>query len=150
LLACVAICSTHIDNLNNSTLKLASLLSFDEAALPSFRPVSILTTSRPSEPSQQHFSHCAFLNFDLDQLSTTNNFKRLSNMLAQARTNTLKEKMQVLKDLYASRRYTQCANLGEHLLSEVDSRVRNDAHDAAYLLYVGGWPRQAQNVRSRS
>jgi hypothetical protein len=62
-------------------------------------------------------------------------------MLAQARINTLKEKMKVLKDLYTSRRYTQCANLGEHLLGDVDDKVRSDAHDMAHLPCVGSWLR---------
>ncbi|OAG16058.1 hypothetical protein CC77DRAFT_1012728 [Alternaria alternata] len=56
-------------------------------------------------------------------------------MLAQARINTLKEKMKVLKDLYTSRRYTQCANLGEHLLGEVDDKV-HPVHTAYLNFYI--------------
>jgi hypothetical protein len=40
--------------------------------------------------------------------------------------------MQALKDLYAGRHYTQCANYGERLLGEVDNKVRTDANGAAY------------------
>ncbi|KAL1794809.1 hypothetical protein ACET3X_006625 [Alternaria dauci] len=56
-------------------------------------------------------------------------------MLAQARINTLKEKMKVLKDLYTSRRYMQCANLGEHLLGEVDDKV-HPLHTAYLNFYI--------------
>jgi hypothetical protein len=44
-------------------------------------------------------------------------------MLAQATHDTLKEKMQVLKDLYSSRHYTQCAKFGERLLDEANDEV---------------------------
>ncbi|KAG9188290.1 hypothetical protein G6011_02213 [Alternaria panax] len=56
-------------------------------------------------------------------------------MFAQARIKTLKEKMQILKDLYTSRRYTQCANLGEHLLGEVDDKV-HPVHSAYLNFYI--------------
>lgn len=123
--------SRRLDDVSSQTLKLASLLSFDEAVLLSLRPASIQSTfSRPTSHSLQPFSRCAFLNFDLDCLSTKDNFKRLSNMLAKARHDEIKEKMQALKDLYTSRHYTQCAKFGERLLSEVDIKVCKHVHCA--------------------
>jgi len=44
-------------------------------------------------------------------------------MLAQAGTYMLKAKMQALKDLYASRHYTQCASFGERLLGDINDKV---------------------------
>ena len=44
-------------------------------------------------------------------------------MLAQAGTYMLKAKMQALKDLYASRHYTQCATFGERLLGDSNDKV---------------------------
>lgn len=35
----------------------------------------------------------------------------------------LKAKMQALKDLYASRHYTQCASFGERLLGDINDKV---------------------------
>jgi hypothetical protein len=114
------VCPHQLNALNGLTLKLASLFSFDEAALTFFsaRPASSRPTSR-----LQLFSHCTFLNFDLDSLSTSDNFKRLSKMLAQATHDELKEKMQVLKELYTSRHYTQCAKFSERLLNETNDEV---------------------------
>jgi hypothetical protein len=55
--------------------------------------------------------------------SANDNFNRLSRMLAQATHDASKEKMQVLKELYTSRHYTQCAKFGERLLDEANNEV---------------------------
>ncbi|KAF1840419.1 uncharacterized protein K460DRAFT_323047 [Cucurbitaria berberidis CBS 394.84] len=44
-------------------------------------------------------------------------------MIIEARYNEMKEKMQVIKDLYLSRHYTQCAMFSERLLSEVHDEI---------------------------
>ncbi|KAL6704750.1 hypothetical protein ACN47E_007671 [Coniothyrium glycines] len=44
-------------------------------------------------------------------------------MIMEARYQELREKMQVIKDLYKSRHYTQCAKYGERLLGEVQSEI---------------------------
>jgi hypothetical protein len=103
-------------------LKLASFFSFDEAVLSFHSAPAPPASSRPTSHSQL-FAHCTFLSFDLDYLSTIDNFKRLSKMLAQATHDALKEKMQVLKDLYTSRHYTQCTKFGERLLDEANDEV---------------------------
>jgi hypothetical protein len=122
--------SHQLNVLNDLTLKLASLFSKNSATAAvcqsSNSALSFLTarpaSSRPtSQP--QFFSHCTFLNFNLDCLSTSDNFKRLSKMFAQATHDELKEKMQVLKELYTSRHYTQCAKFGERLLNETNDEV---------------------------
>jgi hypothetical protein len=59
----------------------------------------------------------------LDSLSANDNFRRLSKMLAQATYDEMKEKLQVLNDLYTSRHYTQCAKFGERLLDETNDKV---------------------------
>jgi hypothetical protein len=68
-------------------------------------------------------SIAAFPSIKIDPQSAIHNFERLSNMLAQAGTYMLKAKMQALKDLYASRHYTQCATFGERLLGEINDEV---------------------------
>lgn len=47
----------------------------------------------------------------------------LRKMVGQTKNCEMKQKMQVLKDLYLSRHYTRCAKSGERLLGEVDSSV---------------------------
>ncbi|EUC32381.1 hypothetical protein COCCADRAFT_98869 [Bipolaris zeicola 26-R-13] len=44
-------------------------------------------------------------------------------MVGQTKNCEMKQKMQVLKDLYLSRHYTRCAKSGERLLGEVDSSM---------------------------
>jgi signal transduction protein with GAF and PtsI domain len=44
-------------------------------------------------------------------------------MLIQARWDEMREKMQVIKDAYVRRHYTQCAKYGERLLAEVKGEV---------------------------
>lgn len=44
-------------------------------------------------------------------------------MITEARYNEMKEKMQVIKDLYRSRHYTQCTQFSERLLREAHVEV---------------------------
>lgn len=44
-------------------------------------------------------------------------------MLAQANWDEMREKMQVIKNAYASRHYTQCAKYGERMLADVKSEA---------------------------
>jgi hypothetical protein len=48
-------------------------------------------------------------------------------MSASAQYNELREKMAVVKNLYCSRHYTQCAKLGDLLLREAHDEVRRTA-----------------------
>jgi hypothetical protein len=66
---------------------------------------------------------CTFLNFNLDCFLSGNNFQRLRKMLIQARWDEMRQKMQVVKNAYVSRHYTQCAKYGERLLVEVQGEV---------------------------
>jgi hypothetical protein len=105
-------------------LKPALFLHFDEATLcfgSSSTPLE--ASSRPSLHALL-FPHCTFPNFNLICLSADGNPKRLSSMFAQARYDERKENMLSVKNLYVSRHYTQCAKLGERLLSEADNEVR--------------------------
>ncbi|KAI4915759.1 hypothetical protein J4E90_004205 [Alternaria incomplexa] len=56
-------------------------------------------------------------------------------MLAQAGTYMLKAKMQALKDLYASRHYTQCASFGERLLGDINDKI-HPIHSAYLNFYI--------------
>lgn len=47
-------------------------------------------------------------------------------MLAQASWDETREKMQVIKNAYVSRHYTQCAKYGERMLAEVKGDVSTD------------------------
>ncbi|KAL5121314.1 hypothetical protein ACEQ8H_000782 [Pleosporales sp. CAS-2024a] len=44
-------------------------------------------------------------------------------MLLEARWKEMRQKMQVIKDAYVSRHYTQCAKYGERLLAEVQGEI---------------------------
>ncbi|KAH7076421.1 hypothetical protein BKA63DRAFT_532596 [Paraphoma chrysanthemicola] len=57
-------------------------------------------------------------------------------MLIQARWDELRQKMQVIKDLYMSRHYTQCAKYGERLLAEVKAEI-HPVHLAFVHFYTG-------------
>lgn len=117
-------CATS-ESPNPPAAKLASLFRLNEFA-PLSRPIS--------RPTSQHILLCAFLNFNLDCLSTTDNFRRLSHMIMEARYNEMKEKTQISKALYQSRHYTQCAKFNERLLSKVHNEVsaRDDMLDSNY------------------
>ena len=107
---------------NSTNIEAGFTFLFFEAALLSFRSASIRSASRPSSHSQLHFIHCSFFNQFRPTVSDPL-FRPLENMLAQAGTYMLKAKMQALRDLYASRHYTQCASFGERLLGDINDKV---------------------------
>jgi hypothetical protein len=51
--------------------------------------------------------------------------ERPSKMPMQPRWAELRAKMQVIKDAYASRHYTQCAKYGEQMLAQLKGEVRS-------------------------
>jgi hypothetical protein len=76
------------------------------------------------QPSSRYdLPNCTFLNFNLDYFLGKTDTRRLRNMLIQARWDEMRQKMQVVKNAYIGRHYTQCAKLGERLLAEVQGEV---------------------------
>jgi hypothetical protein len=83
----------------------------------------LFTSSSGPHPASHNLPDCTFLNFNLDCFLTGDNFQRLRKMLIQARWDEMRQKMQVVKNAYISRHYTQCAKYGERLLVEVQGEV---------------------------
>lgn len=73
--------------------------------------------------TSHNLPNCTFLNFNLDRFLSGKNTRRLRKMLIQARWDEMRQKMQVVKNAYISRHYTQCAKYGERLLAEVQGEV---------------------------
>lgn len=105
------------------TIPPTSLLFFWQVNTVVTLDSSFNTNFASHSKSPHNLPNCTFLNFNLDCFLTGNNTRRLRKMLIQARWDEMRQKMQVVKNAYVSRHYTQCAKYGERLLAEVQGEV---------------------------